>query len=149
MAVDARVAATVRKRTLIVAGWIENGPARKAEIDHTHKVRQHAGRLAAIAVRELALVARYRPKLGAAMGCANILELPNAGWLAGRNPAEVLRVLQEATYKEASQPGRRRCSNDADREMDKLVAIVRSALLVGQLAWQSPRVLPVTTGLRP
>ena len=83
------------------------------------------------------------------MRCTDVLELPYAGGLARMNSAKIFGMLQKATRIKSASPGRSSRSNHTDREVDKLVAILGSALLRGSLSWQSPWVLAIATRLWP
>ena len=87
------VAARVWQWALVVAGRVENWPTRITEALHALEVRKEARRFLAITLGKLALMPGNSPKPGITMGRANVVELPDAGWLSRRHPAEVFRVL--------------------------------------------------------
>ena len=84
------------------------------------------------------------------MSSADVVQSPNAGnhsifqkrlllEVLGGDTAQVLRMLKQAAHKEASQARRCNSANDADGEMDKLVAGVSSSSLWCQHARKPPR----------
>ena len=155
----ARVATIVGQRACVKAGCVEGWPTYVPETFNAVEVGVNSRGLGAVAIWKLALVARNGGKDGVAMGRAQVVKDPDAGHLAIHeqrvllkvpcgDTTQVFGVFEEAADEEASEAGSCNSADDADREMNKLVAIIGTSLLVREHAGQAPRVGPSATGLR-
>ena len=123
------VAARVRQRAAVEAGWIKHRPTNITELLNTIQIREGSGWFRVVPVRVLALMPGHRSEARFPVSCSDVLQLPDAGWFASWDSGQIFGVLKQAARVEAPGTGCGGCSDHLDREIDKLVAIVRTLLL--------------------
>ena len=142
--------AIMREGSSVVARRVETRPSDVPEVLDVLNIGPKPGRLFPVCVRKLALVPCHGHCPAVPKGFADTdFWLPYARGLSPMAPSEILGVLEEAGNVVPIAFGPLCGLNSSNGEMHKIIASISSPSLVRQLVRQSPRMLPISTWLRP